>query len=76
MIPTAMPLLMTQHGAVTVCVALILRHIVSIVVVVGMAIPQIYVQRFGLTVPLAIVDPTSVSVLQDLFNEQLDLMFQ
>ncbi len=72
MIPTAMPLVMTQHGAVTGGVALTLQPIVSIVVVVGPTTPRFCAQRFGTTIPLAFATPISVSVLQDLSTEQLD----
>ena len=72
MIPTAMPLVMTQHGAVTGGVALTLQPVVSIVVVVGTAAPRLCAQRFGTAIPLAFATAISVSVLQDLSTEPLD----
>ncbi len=72
MIPTAMPLVMTQHGAVTGGVALTLQPIVSFVVVVGTATPRICARRIGTPIPLAVATTLSVSVLQDLSTEPLD----
>ena len=72
MIPTAMPLVMIQHGAVTGGVALILQPIVSIVVVVATTAPRICAQRVGAAIPLAVATTISVSVLQDLSTEPLD----